>query len=144
MLFNIFHLFIPPGGIHAECGRSTGRRNFVKPGFNDTEQDAAVGFLKLEDDKRRGLLRIIDSRIDGGCILGRTGGMRRADLAQLSTFLAVVRLKELSQGFRRTQRRSSALSEPVLCVRRAGNRRLTARRGSPAHPSKRGFSSVTS
>src|SRR6202789_366758 len=66
MLFDIFHLLLPPRTVHAKCRRPARRRDFIEAGLHDTEHHAALPVLELKDDQGRGLRRIIDGHLDGG------------------------------------------------------------------------------
>src|SRR6202789_1946963 len=65
MLFDIHQLFIPSRSVQAKCCCTPRRRNFIETGFHDAEFHAPLDVLELEDDQGRGLLRIVDGRIDG-------------------------------------------------------------------------------
>jgi hypothetical protein len=66
MLFDIYQLFIPSRSVQAKCRRTPRHRNFVETGFHDAEFHAPLDVVELKDDQGRGLLRIVDGRIDGG------------------------------------------------------------------------------
>src|SRR5438552_13399477 len=51
--------------VHAERFGTTGGRDAIKPGLDDRERGAAVCFLELELDQRRGLSRVVHGGIDG-------------------------------------------------------------------------------
>src|SRR3989441_5931901 len=51
--------------VHAERFGATRERDAIKPGLDDRERGAAVCFLELELDQRRGLGRVVHGGVDG-------------------------------------------------------------------------------
>src|SRR3989441_10766167 len=61
----LFDLAVPPVVVHAERFGATRERDAIEPGLDNRERGAAVRFLELELDQRRGLGRVVRGRVDG-------------------------------------------------------------------------------
>src|SRR2546427_13243139 len=61
----LFDLAVPPVVVHAERFGATRERDAIEPGLDNRERSAAVRFLELELDQRRGLGRVVHGRVDG-------------------------------------------------------------------------------
>jgi hypothetical protein len=118
MLFNIFHLLLPPRSIHANYRRTPARWNIVEPRLYDGEQGAFGRFRQLEDDQRRGLRRLPFYAVGDAEVLYKLLKLRSAAVQSAGAFTQRNQLDSQSIGAcaGRTGSLASELNTGLLVV----------------------------